>query len=30
VRSRRSRDRHTIWFVLANAEDPGVSYSVVF
>jgi hypothetical protein len=25
-----SRDRHTISFVLANAEDPGVSYSVVF
>jgi hypothetical protein len=25
-----SRDRHTISFLLANGEDPGVSYSVVF
>jgi hypothetical protein len=25
-----SRDRHTFSFVLAHAEDPGISYSVVF
>jgi hypothetical protein len=25
-----SRDRHTVSFVLAHGEDPGVSYSVVF
>jgi hypothetical protein len=25
-----SRDRHTISFLLANGEDPGVSYSVMF
>jgi hypothetical protein len=25
-----SRDRHTISFLLANGEDPGVSYSVAF
>lgn len=25
-----SRERHTVSFVLANGEDPGLSYSVVF
>jgi hypothetical protein len=25
-----SRDRHTVSFVLAHGEDPGVSYSLVF
>jgi hypothetical protein len=25
-----SHDRHTVSFLLANGEDPGVSYSVVF